>query len=156
MLGALQPYALNLEYGEVSMQSLKDYVKKNEGLRLKPYRCTAKKLTIGWGRNLTDRGISRAEAEMLFEHDLTNAVTDLMKVFKYQELNHLLADQQTALIDMMFNLGLTKFRKFKRMIKAVKNKDFKRAALEIMDSEYAREDVPQRATRNKRLMRGKL
>jgi lysozyme len=138
------------------MENLKDYIKKNEGLRLKPYRCKAKKLTIGWGRNLTDRGISQAEAEVLFEHDLTNAVADLMKVFKFRELNFLLADQQTALIDMMFNLGLTKFRKFKKMIQAVKDKNFKEAGRQIMDSKYAREDVPKRAARNKKLMKSRL
>jgi lysozyme len=33
----------------------------DEGLRLKPYRCTAGKTSIGYGRNLDDVGISQRE-----------------------------------------------------------------------------------------------
>ena len=34
----------------------------HEDIKLKPYRCSAGKLTIGVGRNLDDNGITRAEA----------------------------------------------------------------------------------------------
>ncbi|MBP5593653.1 MAG: hypothetical protein J6X75_05780, partial [Clostridia bacterium] len=45
------------------------FTKLAEGLRLKPYRCPAGKLTIGYGRNIEDMGISETEAEMLFDND---------------------------------------------------------------------------------------
>ena len=44
-----------------------------EGLRLKPYRCSAGKLTIGYGRNLEDVGIDEKEASMMFERDWAQA-----------------------------------------------------------------------------------
>lgn len=47
--------------GERAM--LKVLVKSDEGLSLKPYTDTRGKLTIGYGRNLTDVGISQAEAD---------------------------------------------------------------------------------------------
>jgi len=44
----------------VNTAILSDALIRDEALRLKPYRCTAGKLTIGVGRNLDDRGISPA------------------------------------------------------------------------------------------------
>ena len=39
-----------------------EQIKKHEGLELKVYTCTAGRLTIGYGRNLEDRGITEEEA----------------------------------------------------------------------------------------------
>jgi len=53
-----------------------DMIKRHEGERKNsagrhiPYRCPANKLTIGWGRNIEERGISNAEAVMLAENDI--------------------------------------------------------------------------------------
>lgn len=54
-------------------------LKLDEGLRLKPYRDTVGKLTIGIGRNLDDVGISEAEAEYLLSNDLDRTISDLDK-----------------------------------------------------------------------------
>ena len=45
-------------------------IKKHEGLSLKPYKCTAGKLTIGYGRNIEDKGISQEEAERFLDDRL--------------------------------------------------------------------------------------
>ena len=39
--------------------------------------------------------------------------------------------------NMAFNLGRTKLREFKDMLKAIKNKDYKTASLEMMDSNWS-------------------
>ena len=52
------------------MNRIKSQLVRHEGLRLKPYRCTAGKLTIGVGRNLDDCGISQKEAYVLLEGDI--------------------------------------------------------------------------------------
>ena len=55
------------EHYEMNYTKIKDQLIKHEGLRLKPYKCTAGKMTIGVGRNLDDVGISEQEAlDMLF------------------------------------------------------------------------------------------
>ena len=54
-------------------KSLVDTIKRHEGLRLKPYLCTAGKLTIGYGRNLETNGISGDEAEYLLKNDIERA-----------------------------------------------------------------------------------
>jgi len=52
------------------LERIKEQLVRHEGLRLKPYRCTSGKLTIGIGRNLDANGISQTEAFMLLEHDI--------------------------------------------------------------------------------------
>ena len=52
------------------MNKLIEQLKIHEGMKLKPYLCTSKKLTIGIGRNLDDVGISKEEAEMLLNGNI--------------------------------------------------------------------------------------
>ena len=55
---------------ESLLNRIKAQLVRHEGLKLKPYRCTAGKLTIGIGRNLDDRGISQKEAYAMLERDI--------------------------------------------------------------------------------------
>jgi lysozyme len=130
---------------------LKELIKKNEGLRLKPYKCSAGKLTIGYGRNLDDRGISEREAEIMLEADISLAKQDLYAVFG-DLVPSLTENRYNALVDMMFNLGSAKFRGFKKMIQAIKDNDWKRASMEMLDSGYAKQ-VPNRAQKNATYLR---
>ena len=59
------------------IDDLKEMLIKNEGMVLHPYQCTSDKTTIGCGRNLTDNGISSAEAEMLLANDMDGVFNDL-------------------------------------------------------------------------------
>ena len=54
-----------------------------EGLCLKPYRCSAGKLTIGVGRNLDDNGISKQEALFLFKNDVALAEKSCRQAFDF-------------------------------------------------------------------------
>ena len=56
---------------------LKEMLIKNEGMKLHPYQCTSDKTTIGVGRNLTDNGITSAEAEVLLANDMDGVFADL-------------------------------------------------------------------------------
>ena len=58
-------------------EALIKMIKRHEGLRLKPYKCTAGKTTIGYGRNLTNVGISESEALIMLKADLEKAVKDV-------------------------------------------------------------------------------
>ena len=136
------------------MNKIAKYIKANEGLRLKPYKCTAKKLTIGYGRNLEDVGITIEEAEFMLKTDITKALEDLDSIFGFKPFCALSNKRQMALIDMMFNLGRPRFKTFKKMIKAIKTGNFQQAAYELLDSRYATQ-VPRRAHTNADLMRCK-
>jgi lysozyme len=56
---------------------IKAQLVRHEGLRIKPYRCTAGKLTIGIGRNLDDCGISQSEANIMLINDIMNCEKQL-------------------------------------------------------------------------------
>lgn len=128
----------------------KEYIKKNEGLKLKPYICPAGKITIGWGRNLSDNGISIDEANELFENDLVTAEVALGKIFGLEIFGESEA-RVAALMDMMFNLGESKFRKFVKFIDAVKIRDWKKAAEEIRNSLWYKQ-LPGRVETNAKLI----
>jgi len=134
------------------MCQAKEWIKMNEGLVLKLFKCTAGKFSIGYSRNIEDNGISKDEAELMLKNDLETARTTLYNIFGFEFFLLLPDNCKTVLIDMMYTLGAAKFRTFTRLIQAVKNKDFYEAATEIFDSKYARKDVPERAKRNAKLM----
>lgn len=102
--------------------AIKNQLIAHEGLRLKPYKCTAGKLTIGVGRNLDDVGVSEQEAfDMLF-NDIGKCLKDLRGIFK--EFDQLPENIQLVLIDMRFQLGPNRFRAFRAMARAVDDRDW--------------------------------
>jgi lysozyme len=119
------------------MSYLLEQLKRHEGLKLKPYHCTAGKLTIGYGRNLDDVGITEQEAEQLLLDDVAQIKTQLkIHLPWYQELS---AVRQAVLENMAFNLGLSRLLQFRRMLAAAQTGDFDTAATEMQDSKWARQ-----------------
>ena len=136
---------------------MKTYIKQNEGSNIvngrhMPYKCTAGKITIGVGRNLTDKGISEYEATIMLDSDIADAETDLRRIFTYEEFDTLSFNRKMALTDLSFNLGITSLLKFKRYIAAIKVKDWEEAALQLKDSNYYKQ-VTSRAEKNMDLIR---
>ncbi len=124
-------------------------IRLHEGERLKPYRCTAGKLTIGVGRNLDDRGISREESAMLLDGDIRLLEIELFRALPWASA---LDDvRQRVLLDMAFNLGLPGLLQFKRTLEAIRTGQYQQAATMMLDSLWARQ-VGQRAERLARMM----
>lgn len=122
--------------------TIKDLLKKHEGLRFKPYRCTAGKLTIGYGRNLEDKGISLQEAEFLLDNDITEVCEQAKTlVNNWDELSD---NRKAVLIDMTFNMGIDGMRKWKNTLGCIERGDFKTAAYNMGISLWAKQ-VPVRA-----------
>ena len=128
--------------------SVKDRIKKHEGLRLKPYRCTADKLTIGYGRNLDDLGITGEEADLLFENDFLRAKAGAEQFDAYERMDDI---RRGVLIEMVFQMGVNGVSKFKRFLNAAQLEDWPRAAEEMLDSKWAKQ-TPERAQELARLM----
>lgn len=85
---------------------VKEQLIRHEGLRFKPYRCTAGKLTIGVGRNLDDCGISKPEAMVLLDNDILSCEAELLEHLPvvYTGLND---TRKAVLVNMCFNLGIS-------------------------------------------------
>jgi lysozyme len=81
------------------------------------------------GRKLTDR-----ETKTLYNHSLTQAFNDVQSY----DPNFAKRPEavKMALVDMAFNLGLTKLNKFVEMKKGLMNNDYNVAADEMVDSNW--------------------
>lgn len=134
-------------------ERLRELLIRHEGKRLKPYVCTAGKLSIGVGRNLDDVGISDLEANLLLTHDIERVLHEAVNRLPwFKGLN---LARQDVVLSMVFNLGMTRFLGFKKAIEAMRLGNFDRAASEMLDSKWAVQ-VGERAIELARMMRSGL
>lgn len=123
--------------------TLEDQLLRDEGLRLKPYKDSVGKLTIGVGRNLDDVGISRDEAIHLLDNDIERASawlrTNLPWSLNLDEVRH------AALVNMAFNLG-GRLEGFVHFLAKMQAGDYAGAATEGRNSLWAKQ-VGDRAER---------
>ena len=123
-------------------EELAKQLKEHEGFRRNPYKCTEDRWTVGYGRNLSDKGITEEEAMCLLKNDINECYADLSPLFVQFEL---LSDSiQHVLLNMRFQLGARGFRSFEKMITAVNNHNQKEFVAEMRDSKWYRQ-VPNRA-----------
>ena len=141
-----------------------DKLIEHEGMVLTVYQDTLGIDTIGIGRNLKDRGISKEELDYMdyphmdavYEHGITEAdarylaMNDVKIVERelcavHKCVEELDSVRQLILMDMAFNMGVPRLCKFKKMWNAIHEKNFEAASLEMLDSRWARQ-VGRRAT----------
>lgn len=111
------------------MNKLTALIAKHEGLELKPYKDSVGKLSIGYGRNLEDVGITRNEAAAMLRTDVANAYMDANRFDWFDGLND---PRQSAIVNMVFNLGLPRFKGFKNTIMLLEKGRYRAAAEEIL------------------------
>lgn len=125
-------------------------LKRHEGVRLKPYRDTEGKLTIGVGRNLEDVGITAQEAEIMLIHDIDSCLKEIAHTFPWMSE---FDDVRIAVVaSMIFNMGLLGFLEFKKMIQALQLQNFEVASKEMLSSKWANQ-VGSRARELSEMMR---
>jgi lysozyme len=116
----------------------------HEGLKLKPYADPIRPhiLTIGIGRNLTDDGISAAEARLLCINDIVGVARTLdARVPWWRGLTD---GRQNVLAEMCFNLGWGTLATFHHFLACLEHGDCAGAAREMLASRWATQ-VGQRA-----------
>jgi lysozyme len=117
---------------------------KDEGLKLKPYKCTAGKLTIGIGRNIEDVGISKEEALALLDNDIKRVTEQLFHEDPWMITRP--EPVQRAVCNMTFQMGLAGVMKFKSMLACIQAGDYQGARRHALDSAWAKQ-TPERAER---------
>ena len=124
------------------MTNLIDTLVRHEGLRRLAYEDSVGVLTIGVGRNIEEVGLSDDEIYYLLKNDIRRCETELDNAFRWhKDLDQV---RQEAMINLCFNLGITRLRKFKLALRAMEAKDYEDAADEFLDSLWATQ-VGQRA-----------
>ena len=124
------------------LQSLKDQLKTDEGYKDEIYIDTEGYPTFGIGHliRLTDEEYGKPvgtkvkdeRIQEVFEADVHIATQEVLVVFP--SANTFPGEVKEILINMMFNLGRPRLKKFKNFIAAVNEGDWNRAADEMVDS----------------------
>lgn len=139
-----------------------ELVKEAEGFEPHEYRCTAKKLTQGYGRNLEVHPLSDEEkAELNEDGSVSKEVAEKWALKELQEceeklLQNIIYQKQTevrkaVLLDMCFNIGYSGLMKFKKMWIALGERDYAEASRQMkMSSWYVQ--VGTRGKRNVTIM----
>ena len=134
------------------MSKLIEMIKRHEGVKSKVYLCSAGYETIGVGRNISESGLGLSDDEIdyLLDNDIKRVQEELQDTyFWFDELNDA---RQDAMVDICFNLGLTKLRGFTNALTAMSREQFDVAADEFMDSKWAKQ-VGMRALRVTEMIR---
>jgi lysozyme len=122
------------------METLEERIKRHEGFIDHVYLDSKGRLTCGYGHYLyLDSPVSREIAELFFFDDLRNAYED------FDKLRFIMGDEvilslnklrKEVIIEMLFNMNLPKVLKFKKMWACIKDKDWKGARREMLDSKW--------------------
>jgi lysozyme len=120
-------------------------VKHAEGFRAKAYQDTMGVWTIGYGTNLEQLVIPEAQAETWCIQKLDRSELEARATFSW--FAGLSDGRQRAIVEMVYNLGLPRFRGFVKLIAALSRGDYAQAAEEALDSRWAEQVGSNRANR---------
>lgn len=129
---------------ESDREALRPVLVVDEGLRLKPYRDTVGKLTIGIGRNLDDRGISEATAFQMLDEDIDLHAKELETAYPW--VLDLDPVRYRVLVNMAFNMGIRTLSQFKNTLGLIRRGEYGEAADAMLQSLWAKQ-VGRRARR---------
>ena len=118
------------------MSRLSDQLRIHEGVRKHVYLCSAGYETIGVGRNIADSGLGLSDDEIdyLLENDITRCRKELETYSWFSDLDEV---RQDALINMCFNLGLSRLANFKNALSSMAVGAYADAAEHFLDSRWA-------------------
>ena len=119
----------------MNKQELAEQLARHEGVKLKPYRDTVGKLTIGIGRNLDDKGITELEALNMLDNDIAEFAAEVCSNIRF--FNALNDARQNVLVNMAFNMGIGGLLSFENMLDAISKGYFNKAEREMLDSKWA-------------------
>lgn len=113
---------------------LKKQLEVDELRSKKIYTDTVGKISVGIGRNLTDRGFSDDEIDLMYANDVRMAEADARALVpNFDKLNDV---RQEVLVNLSFNMGKSRLSGFKKFLAALAIQDFSRAADEMKDSAW--------------------
>lgn len=126
------------------IEQIKEDLIKHEGYKDEIYLCSEGIPTFGIGHAIDESDpeytwpigtpIEKDRIDSAFQTDCAEAIEDVKSLFG--DLSNYPDQCNRVLVNMAFNLGRTRFGKFKNMIKAVKEGDYKEAANQMVDSRW--------------------
>lgn len=133
----------------MDIETLKRELIRDESCKLLPYLDSVGKVTIGVGRNLSDKGITMSTAMAMLDDDVAETMTELdREVPWWRTLDPV---RQRVLANMCFNMGWPRLKGFMLMLAALRDGNYHKAAEEMLSSRWAIQ-VGQRAERLAEMM----
>lgn len=133
------------------MDDTEKYIAAEEGYRQFPYRCTAGKLTIGYGFNLDDTGLSEPESAAILHMRLGVLRTILVKYLPwFPALNEA---RQAALLSMAYQMGVLGLMGFTTTMRLLADGQWEEASRQMLNSRWATKQTPERARRTAYMVR---
>jgi lysozyme len=117
-------------------------VKLEETFSPRAYRDRGR-LAIGYGWNVEREPMTREAADVLLAQMLDRMALEVLEELPWT--SYLSPVRQAVLVEMRYQLGLEGLKGFTEFLKAAKAGDWERAAAEMLDSKWHREDTPARA-----------
>lgn len=121
---------------KVNREQFEEHLVWAEGERLQMYKDSVGIWTIGVGRNIEEKGISKNVSRIMLQEDIDEVFTDLDRLDYFANLD---PTRQLIVADMVFNLGLSRFLRFVKLNAALALHDYTLAAHEMQDSKWYRQ-----------------
>ena len=121
------------------MKKLIETLRRHEGVSKWAYEDHLGYITVGVGRCLDPEaglGLSDKEIDYLLQNDIERCYKELDCLSWFPDLDPV---RQEALVNMVFNLGLTRFLQFKKTLAYLAEGKYHEAADEMLDSKWARQ-----------------
>ena len=129
----------------MNIEALREQLKVDEGVKYEIYKDHLGYPTFGIGHLITENDpehgepdgteISEERVNEVFETDVAKFVSESKILFP--DLDDLPDVAQQVIVNMAFNMGRPRLSKFKNFIAGVNDRDWTRAAEEMMDSRWA-------------------
>jgi len=131
----------------MNIELCKEQIKRHEGEVLNIYEDSLGYKTLGVGHLCKPQdpeydwavgtSVSQEVVDMYYKDDFVTHLAEAIHIFGSEEgFYNLPEDIQHVLVNMCFNLGGTRLSKFKNMIKACREHDWKEMAIQMEDSKW--------------------
>ena len=124
--------------------TLIDDIKMEEGYRASVYLDSLSKPTIGYGFLIDSLELQEDICQLILMRKLEKLIKNIKFNFKW--FDDMPEKVQDVIINMCYQLGVSGVSKFKKTIQFIKNKQWEKASVEMLDSKWFFQ-TPQRAKR---------
>jgi lysozyme len=118
------------------MSHLLESIRKHEGWRNKAYQDSEGIWTIGYGTNLQELVIDKGLGEGWLHQQVNEAIAAANRFPEYELLND---TRQDVFVEMVYNMGPSRVAGFRKMLQAIREGDWEEAAIQMLDSKWARQ-----------------
>lgn len=119
------------------LQDIVESIKKHEGFRSKVYKCTEGYDTIGYGFAIKDLIIEEDIATLILMRKVKTLLERIIIAFPwFKDIDD---KAKTVVVEMVYNLGVRGFSKFKKTIYYLETEQYQEASVEMLDSLWARQ-----------------